>query len=150
MTSIFSASNMANLLETATKSGNFTILLKAIKATELEDTLNSEGSFTIVAPTDDAFAKLPQASSDALFENISKLKRILLYHVVMGNVQAEDLAEIDEAPTMEGSIIAIKQSAGKMHINDALVTQTDIIADNGVIHTIDTVLMPAILEHEYD
>lgn len=141
---------MANLLETATKSGNFTILLKAIKATELEDTLNSEGSFTIVAPTDDAFAKLPQASSDALFENIPKLKRILLYHVVMGNVQAEDLAEIDEAPTMEGSIIAIKRSAGKIHINDALVTQTDIIADNGVIHTIDTVLMPAILEHEYD
>jgi uncharacterized surface protein with fasciclin (FAS1) repeats len=141
---------MANLLETATKSGDFTILLKAIKATELEDTLNSEGSFTIVAPTDDAFAKLPQASSDALFENIPKLKRILLYHVVMGDVRAEDLAEIDEAPTMEGSIIAIKRSTGKIHINDAQVTQTDIIADNGVIHTIDTVLMPAILEHEYD
>ena len=141
---------MANLLETATKSGNFTILLKAIKATELEDTLNSEGSFTIVAPTDDAFAKLPPAASDALFENLPKLKRIILYHVVMGNVQAEDLAEIDEAPTMEGSIIAIKRSTGKVHINDALVTQTDILADNGVLHTIDTVLMPAILEHEYD
>jgi uncharacterized surface protein with fasciclin (FAS1) repeats len=141
---------MATLLETASKSGDFKMLLKAIQATELEDTLNSEGSFTIVAPTDEAFEKLPSADRDALFENIPKLKRIVLYHVVMGNVQAEDFAEIDEAPTMEGSIIAIKRANGQVHVNDALVTQTDILADNGVIHTIDTVLMPAILEHEYD
>ncbi len=141
---------MANLLETASKSGNFNTLLTAIKATELEETLDSEGSFTIVAPTDAAFEKLPSADREALFANIPKLKRIVLYHVVMGNVQSDDLAEIDEAPTMEGSIIAIKRADGKVHINDALVTQTDIIADNGVIHTIDTVLMPAILEHEYE
>ena len=141
---------MANLLETAAKSGDFKILLKAIKATELEDTLNSEGSFTIVAPTDAAFEKLPSADRDALFANIPKLKRIVLYHVIMGNVQAEDFAEIDEAPTVEGSIVAIKRADGKVHVNDGLVTQADIIADNGVIHTIDTVLMPAILEHEYD
>lgn len=141
---------MANILETANKSGDFTILLKAIKATELEDTLNSEGSFTIVAPTDDAFAKLPPADRDDLFANIPKLKRIVLYHAVLGNVQSDDLAEIDEAPTVEGSVIAIKRSGGKIHINDALVTQMDILADNGVIHKIDTVLMPAILAHEYD
>jgi uncharacterized surface protein with fasciclin (FAS1) repeats len=130
---------MANILETATKSGDFTTLLKAIKATELEDTLNSEGSFTIVAPTDDAFAKLPAADRDALFANIPKLKRIVLYHAVLGNVQSD-----------EGSVIAIKRAGGKIHINDALVTQMDILADNGVIHKIDTVLMPAILAHEYD
>lgn len=141
---------MANLLETASQSGDFTVLLKAIKATELEDTLNSEGSFTLVAPTDDAFAKLPAADRDALFANIPKLKRIVLYHAVMGNVQSDDLAEIDEAPTVEGSIIAIKRAGGQIRINDALVTQMDILADNGVIHKIDTVLMPAILEHEYD
>jgi uncharacterized surface protein with fasciclin (FAS1) repeats len=141
---------MANILETAAKSGDFSVLLKAIKATELEDTLNSEGSFTVLAPTDDAFAKLPQADRDALFDNIPKLKRIVLYHAVMGNVQSDDLAEIDEAPTVEGSVIAIKRSSGEVHVNDALVTQMDILADNGVIHKIDTVLMPAILAHEYD
>jgi uncharacterized surface protein with fasciclin (FAS1) repeats len=141
---------MANILETAAKSGDFSMLLKAIKATELEDTLNSEGSFTVLAPTDDAFAKLPQADRDALFDNIPKLKRIVLYHAVMGNVQSDDLAEIDEAPTVEGSVIAIKRSSGEVHVNDALVTQMDILADNGVIHKIDTVLMPAILAHEYD
>jgi uncharacterized surface protein with fasciclin (FAS1) repeats len=141
---------MANILEIAAKSGDFTTLLKAIKATELEDTLNSEGSFTIVAPTDDAFTKLPSADRDALFANLPKLKRIVLYHAVLGNVQSDDLAEIDEAPTVEGSVIAIKRADGKIHINDALVTQMDILADNGVIHKIDTVLMPAILAHEYD
>ncbi|AFY92503.1 fasciclin domain-containing protein [Chamaesiphon minutus] len=141
---------MANILETASQSGDFTVLLKAIKATELEDTLNSEGSFTVLAPTDDAFAKLPQAERDALFDNLPKLKRIVLYHAVMGNVQSDDLAEINEAPTVEGSVLAIKRGEGKIHINDALVTQMDILADNGVIHKIDTVLMPAILEHEYD
>jgi uncharacterized surface protein with fasciclin (FAS1) repeats len=141
---------MANILETATESGDFTTLLKAIKATELEDTLNSEGSFTIVAPTDEAFAKLPPADVDALFANLPKLKRIVLYHAVMGDVRSDDLAEIDEAPTIEGSVIAIKRADGKIHINDALVTQMDILADNGVIHKIDTVLMPAILAHEYD
>jgi uncharacterized surface protein with fasciclin (FAS1) repeats len=141
---------MANILEIATKSGDFTTLLKAIKATELEDTLNSEGSFTIVAPTDDAFAKLSSADRDDLFANIPKLKRIVLYHAVLGNIQSDDLAEIDEAPTVEGSVIAIKRAGGKIHINDALVTQMDILADNGVIHKIDTVLMPAILAHEYD
>jgi uncharacterized surface protein with fasciclin (FAS1) repeats len=141
---------MANLLETASQSGDFTVLLKAINTAGLEDTLDSEGSFTIVAPTDDAFARLPQGSIDELLQNIPKLKRVLLYHVVMGDVRSDDLAEIDEAPTVEGSIVAIHRSAGEIRINDALVTQSDIIADNGVIHKIDTVLMPAILEHEYD
>jgi uncharacterized surface protein with fasciclin (FAS1) repeats len=141
---------MANILETATRSGDFTALLKAIKATELEDTLNSEGSFTIVAPTDEAFAKLPPADVDALFANLPKLKRIVLYHAMLGDVRSDDLAEIDEAPTVEGSVIVIKRADGKIHINDALVTQMDILADNGVIHKIDTVLMPAILAHEYD
>jgi uncharacterized surface protein with fasciclin (FAS1) repeats len=125
-------------------------LLKAIQATELEDTLNSEGSLTIVAPTDEAFAKLTPESRDELFANLPKLKRVVLYHVILGDVRAEDLAEINEAPTMEGSIVAILRSAGETKINDARIIQSDLIADNGVIHKIDTVLMPAILEHEYD
>jgi uncharacterized surface protein with fasciclin (FAS1) repeats len=141
---------MANLLEIIAQSGDFTVLSKAIKAAELEDTLNSEGSLTIVAPTDEAFAKLTPESRDALFNNISKLKRIVLYHVISGDVRAEDFAEIAEAPTVEGSIVAIHRSAGETQINDARVTQTDLIADNGVLHKIDTVLMPGILEHEYD
>jgi uncharacterized surface protein with fasciclin (FAS1) repeats len=141
---------MANILETASQSGDFTVLLKAIKETELEDTLNSEGSFTIFAPTDDAFAKLSPAERDGLFDNLPKLKRVVLYHAVLGNVQSDDLAEIDEAPTVEGSVLAIKRAGGEIRINDALVTQMDILADNGVVHKIDTMLMPAILAHEYD
>lgn len=141
---------MASLLEIAEKSGEFTTLLKAINVAELEGILNGEGSLTILAPTDDAFDRLPTATRESLFDNIPKLKRILLYHVISGDVRAEDLAEIDEAPTVEGSIVAIHQEAGKTHVNDALVTAVDTIADNGVIHKIDTVLMPAIIEHEYD
>ncbi len=141
---------MANLLETAAKSGNFSVLLKVIKTAELEDTLNGEGSWTLLAPTDAAFDRLPAAERDALFANIPKLKRVLLYHVVMGDVRAEDLAEIAEAPTVEGSIVAIHSTPAETRINDALVTAVDTIADNGVLHQIDTVLMPGILEHEYD
>jgi uncharacterized surface protein with fasciclin (FAS1) repeats len=141
---------MANLLETAAKSGNFSVLLKAIKTAKLEDTLNGEGSWTLLAPTDAAFDRLPAAESAALFANLPKLKRVLLYHVVMGDVRAEDLAEINEAPTVEGSIVAIHSTPTETRVNDALVTAVDTIADNGVLHQIDTVLMPGILEHEYD
>jgi uncharacterized surface protein with fasciclin (FAS1) repeats len=141
---------MANLLETASTAGEFSTLLQAIDLAELAPTLNAEGSYTLLAPTDAAFAKLPAADRDALLENIPKLKRVLLYHVIPGDVRAEDLIEIDEAPTAEGSIVAIQHSPDRIRVNDAIVTSIDTIADNGVIHAIDTVLMPGILEGEYN
>jgi uncharacterized surface protein with fasciclin (FAS1) repeats len=141
---------MSNLLEKASQSGDLTLLLKAIHLAELTDTLNSEGSFTILAPTDTAFGQWPQEEIDSLFENIPKLKRVLLYHVLFGDVRSDDLAEIEEAPTMEGSIVAIDHSEEKIHVNDAQVTELDLLASNGVIHKISAVLVPTIASHEYD
>jgi uncharacterized surface protein with fasciclin (FAS1) repeats len=141
---------MSNLLEIASKSSDLTLLSKGIQLAELTGTLNSEGSFTILAPTDDAFRQLPPEELDALFENVPKLKRILLYHVLFGDVRSDDLIEIEEAPTMEGSIIAVDHLDGKVHVNDAQVTELDLLASNGVIHKIDAVLIPMIASHEYD
>jgi uncharacterized surface protein with fasciclin (FAS1) repeats len=141
---------MSHLLETASKSSDLTLLSKGIQLAELTEILNSEGSFTILAPTDDAFRQLPPEELDSLFENVPKLKRILLYHVLFGDVRSDDLMEIDEAPTVEGSIIAINHLEGKIHVNDAQVIELDLLADNGVLHKIDTVLIPTIASHEYD
>lgn len=141
---------MSNLLEKASESNDLTLLLKGIQLAELTDTLNSEGSFTILAPTDSVFRQLPPEELDSLFENIPKLKRVLLYHVLFGDVRSDDLMEIDEAPTVEGSIIAIDHLDGKIHVNEAQVTELDLLADNGVIHKIDAILIPAIASHEYD
>jgi uncharacterized surface protein with fasciclin (FAS1) repeats len=99
----------------------------------------------VLAPTDDAFAKLPAGTLDALLQDIPKLQKLLSYHVLYGDVRAEDLAQIDEAPTVEGSVVAVEQTDGSVKINEATVLTTDILADNGVIHAIDTVLMPAIM-----
>jgi uncharacterized surface protein with fasciclin (FAS1) repeats len=135
---------MANLLETASEAGQFKTLLQAIESAGLTDTLNAEGPFTILAPSDQAFAQLPEGELDSLKQNVSKLKQVLFYHVLFGDVRAEDLAQIHEAPTVEGSIVVVEQSDG-IKVNDARVTQTDILVDNGVIHVIDTVLIPTIL-----
>jgi uncharacterized surface protein with fasciclin (FAS1) repeats len=142
--------NLPNLLETVSNAGDLTLLLKGIHLAELTDTLNSEGSFTILAPTDEVFRQLPQEELDSLFENIPKLKRVLLYHVLFGDVRSDDLIEIEEAPTVEGSIIAIDHLEGKIHVNDAQVTELDLLASNGAIHKISAVLMPTIASHEYD
>jgi uncharacterized surface protein with fasciclin (FAS1) repeats len=141
---------MANLLETLSNAGEFTILLKAIHVAGLEEILNSEGSFSLFAPTDEIFAQWPQEELDLLLQNIPKLKRVLLYHVVFGDVRSDDLTQIDEAPSVEGSILDIYHSEEQIRVNDALVTELDLIADNGVIHKISAVLMPAIIAHEYD
>jgi uncharacterized surface protein with fasciclin (FAS1) repeats len=141
---------MSDLLEVASQSGDLTVLLKAIRTAELEKTLRGEGSFTLLAPTDDVFAEWPPEELNALLENIPKLKRILLYHVLFGDVRSDDFAEIDEAPTVEGSIVAIEHSDGKILVNDAQVTKLDLLASNGVIHKINTVLIPTIASHEYD
>lgn len=140
---------MANLIETATQAGNFTTLVQAIETAQLTDVLNSPGPYTILAPTDEAFAQLPQEILEHLNQDPHKLQRILSYHVLQGDVRSDDLAEIDEAPTMEGSVVAVERDDNHgVHINQATVTEMDILTDNGVIHAIDTVLMPALVAVE--
>jgi uncharacterized surface protein with fasciclin (FAS1) repeats len=134
---------MANLLQTATQAGSFTTLLKWVEMTDLADTLNSEGPFTLLAPPDAAFAALPQDRMEQLMQDLPLLKRVLCYHVLFGDVRSEDLAETEEAETFEGSIVAIDHTNG-IKVNQATVTQADILTDNGVIHEIDAVLIPTI------
>lgn len=137
---------MSNLVETAIKAGNFNTLIKVLKATKLdEEILTTPGSYTVFAPTDDAFAKLPEGTLESLLQDIPKLKKIVAYHLAFGDVRSDDLAQIDEAPTVEGSVLAIESADGKIKVNDANVIKTDVLADNGVIHVIDAVLMPAMV-----
>jgi uncharacterized surface protein with fasciclin (FAS1) repeats len=139
---------MADLLETASNAGTFNTLLKAVEATELVETFKTPGPYTVFAPTDEAFAQLPEGTLESLLQNIPKLKRIVAYHVAFGDVRAEDLMQIEEAETMEGSIVAIESSDDGIKANDAKVVKTDILADNGVIHVIDAVLIPALVASE--
>ncbi|MBC1236891.1 fasciclin domain-containing protein [Nostoc sp. 2RC] len=136
---------MADLVETAIAAKNFNTLIKAVKAVDLIETLKSPGSLTVFAPTDEAFANLPEGTLDSLLQDIPKLKKIVAYHVASGDVRSDDLAQIHEAETLEGSIVAIESVNGKIKVNSANVIKTDILADNGVIHIIDAVLMPAIV-----
>jgi uncharacterized surface protein with fasciclin (FAS1) repeats len=138
---------MADLVETTEQAG-FKTLARVIAAAELAEILKSPGPYTVFAPTDEAFGKLPSGTLSALLEDIPKLKRIVSYHVTFGDVRAEDLMEIAEAETVEGSIVAIESSDGTIKVNDAQVLQSDILTDNGVIHVIDTVLIPALVAAE--
>ncbi|MBW4674838.1 MAG: fasciclin domain-containing protein [Desmonostoc geniculatum HA4340-LM1] len=133
---------MANIIDTATNNGSFKTLVAAIEAAGLIDTLKGDGPFTVFAPTDAAFNKLPAGTVDALLKDIPKLKKILTYHVVSGKVLAADVAKLKTAKTVEGSDVKIDASNG-VKINDAKVATADVAADNGVIHVIDTVLIPA-------
>ena len=135
---------MADIVETAVNAGTFNTLVKAVEATELLEILKSPGPYTVFAPTDEAFNNLPEGTLDALLQDIPKLKRIVLYHVAFGDVRAEDLMQIEEAATVEGSIVAIESGEG-IKVNDANVLKTDILTDNGVIHVIDGVLIPALV-----
>jgi uncharacterized surface protein with fasciclin (FAS1) repeats len=121
--------------------------VKAVEAAGLVDILKSPGPYTVFAPTDEAFAKLPNGELDSLLQDIPKLKRILTYHVAFGDVRAEDLKQNDEVPTFEGSIVAIDSSDG-IKVNDAKVITPDILTDNGVIHVIDSVLIPTMVVAE--
>lgn len=138
---------MADIVETAVNAGTFNTLIKAVEATELVEILKSPGPYTVFAPTDEAFNNLPSGTLDALLQDNHKLKRIVLYHVAFGDVRAEDLMQIDEAETVEGSIVAIESSNG-LKVNDANILKTDILTDNGVIHVIDTVLIPGLVAAE--
>jgi uncharacterized surface protein with fasciclin (FAS1) repeats len=135
----------ADIVDTAVAAGKFSILAKALEAAGLIDALKGEGPFTVFAPTDDAFAKLPAGTIEMLLrpENKEKLKSILLYHVVSGKVLATDVVKLNGkmVPTLEGSRISVCTANG-VRVDDSNVTKTDILASNGVIHVIDTVLMP--------
>lgn len=134
--------HLANIVDTAINAGSFNTLVAAVKAAGLVDTLKGAGPFTVFAPTDDAFAKLPAGTVDSLLKDLPKLKKILTYHVVSGKVMAADVVKLKSATTVEGSDVKIDASKG-VKINDSTVTTPDVATDNGVIHIIDTVLIPA-------
>jgi uncharacterized surface protein with fasciclin (FAS1) repeats len=133
-----------DIIETAIASGKFETLVTAIKAADLVETLQGKGPFTVFAPTDEAFAKLPEAVLNDLLkpENKNKLQGILTYHVVPGNVMAADVVKMNEATTVNGQVIQIQASEGGVMIDNASVVKTDIVCTNGVIHVIDAVILP--------
>jgi len=130
------------IVDIAVADGRFQTLVAALQAADLVGALSGEGPFTVFAPTDDAFAKLPDGTVEALLEDIPALTDILLYHVVSGAVLAEDVVMLDSAETLLGESVAIRVEGGMVYVNDAQVVITDIVADNGVIHVIDSVLLP--------
>ena len=135
----------ADIVDTAVAAGSFKTLVAAVKAAGLVDTLKGAGPFTLFAPTDEAFAKLPAGTLDMLLkpENKAKLAGILTYHVVAGKVMAADVVKVKSAKSVQGGLIKVRVAGGKVMLNGtAKVAKTDIAADNGVIHVIDTVIMP--------
>ena len=133
-----------DIVDTAVADGRFQTLVAAVTAAGLVDTLKGEGPFTVFAPTDDAFAKLPAGTVESLLlpENKQALTDILLYHVVSGSVLAADVINLESAPTVLGKDVAIKVDMGNVYVNDAQVIITDIQTSNGVIHVIDSVILP--------
>lgn len=136
------AAPAADIVDTAVSAGSFNTLVKAVQAAGLAQTLKGPGPFTVFAPTDEAFAKLPAGSLEALLANPEKLKQVLTYHVVAGKVMASDVVKLKEAKTVQGSAAKVRVSDGNVYIDNARVVKTDIVCDNGVIHVIDTVIMP--------
>lgn len=129
-----------DIVDTAVAAGNFKTLATALGAADLVGTLKGKGPFTVFAPTDEAFAKIPKADLDALLKDKKKLTAVLTYHVVAGKVMAADV-KAGKVKTVQGSEVTISTTGGVM-VNNAKVIKTDIAADNGVIHVIDTVIMP--------
>lgn len=136
------AAAKADIVDTAVANGHFKVLAQALTAAGLVDTLKGTGPFTVFAPTDEAFAKLPKGAVDALLKDKKKLTAVLTYHVVAGKVMAADVVKLKTAKTVNGATVAIAVKGKEVTVNDAKVTATDIEASNGVIHVIDTVLMP--------
>ena len=133
---------MKTIIETALDAGKFTTLLSALKAASLTETLRGAGPFTVFAPTDDAFRKLPPGALDALLKNVSKLKSVLTYHVVPGSLAAKDIKSGD-IKTVEGTALVAGVHGNDVTVNGAKIVQADIAASNGVIHVIDAIIMPA-------
>ncbi|MFO8006989.1 MAG: fasciclin domain-containing protein [Candidatus Brocadiia bacterium] len=133
-----------DIVDTAVAAGQFDTLVAAVKAAGLVETLKGDGPFTVFAPTDEAFGKLPEGTVEDLLEpeSKSKLQDILTYHVVSGSVMAADVVELDSADTVQGGSLSIEVSDGTVMVDGARVVQTDIECSNGVIHVIDSVMMP--------
>jgi uncharacterized surface protein with fasciclin (FAS1) repeats len=131
-----------DIVETAVAAGSFKTLVAAVEAAGLVETLKSKGPFTVFAPTDAAFAKLPAGTVEALLKDKAKLSAILTYHVVPGDVRAADAMKLASAKTVNGQSLSIKASNGSVMIDNAKVVQTDIVTTNGVIHVIDSVVLP--------
>jgi uncharacterized surface protein with fasciclin (FAS1) repeats len=136
--------NNKDIVDTAMAAGSFKTLAKALRAADLVETLKGEGPFTVFAPTDEAFAKLPAGTLNDLLkpENKQKLQRILSYHVVPGRVSSTDVVKLRTAKAVSGDTIDITASDGTVRVDSARVVKTDIAASNGVIHVIDTVIIP--------
>jgi uncharacterized surface protein with fasciclin (FAS1) repeats len=130
-----------DIVDTAVAAGNFTTLVSAVQAAGLVETLKGEGPFTVFAPTDAAFAKLPKGTVEGLLKDKAKLTAVLTYHVVPGKVMSSDLKNGMMVKTVQGENLTINTTMGPM-VNDAKIVQADIVTKNGVIHAIDAVLMP--------
>lgn len=135
------SSQAADIVDTAKSAGTFNTLVAAVQAAGLVDTLKGAGPFTVFAPTDAAFAKIPKAKLDALLKDKAALTTVLTYHVVPGAVMAADVKP-GKVKTVEGSSFMVSMKGDKLAVDKAQVVKTDIAADNGVIHVIDTVIMP--------
>ena len=133
------------IVDVAVSAGSFQTLVAAVKAAGLVETLSGEGPFTVFAPTDEAFAKLPEGTVESLLkpENKDRLVAVLTYHVVPGKVMAADVVELDSAKTVQGQKVTIRTADGKVMVDGANVVKTDIAASNGVIHVIDRVILPS-------
>jgi len=136
------AAQAKDIVDTAVAAGNFKTLATALQAAGLVDTLKGPGPFTVFAPTDAAFAKIPQADLDALLKDKAKLTAVLTYHVVPGKVMAADVVKLTSAKTVNGQSVKVAVNGGKVTVDGANVVKTDIVASNGVIHVIDAVILP--------
>ena len=143
-TSVSALASGKDIVDTAVEAGEFKTLAAALTAAGLVDTLKGAGPFTVFAPTDEAFAKLPAGTVENLLkpENKQQLTDILTYHVVAGKVMAADVAGLDEAKSVNGKMIDVEAAGGSVKVNGATVTTADVAASNGVIHVIDTVILP--------
>jgi len=140
-TSTHRAAPAKNIVDTTIEAGNFTTLAAGLKAAGLTDILSKKGPFTVFAPTDEAFKKLPAGAMDALLKDTAKLKGVLTYHVIVGHVSAKDM-KTGDVMTMQGSPLTAVVAPSDVQVNGAHVRRADLVATNGVIHAIDTVIMP--------
>jgi uncharacterized surface protein with fasciclin (FAS1) repeats len=140
-TLIATSASAKDIVDTAVSAGQFNTLASALQAAGLVDTLKGPGPFTVFAPTDQAFAKIPKAELDALLKDKAKLTAVLTYHVVPGKVMAKDV-KAGPLKSVEGSAITVAATGNTVMVDNATVTKTDIPADNGVIHVIDSVILP--------
>ena len=133
---------MSSIVETLVNDGRFDTFVSAIQASNLADTLNGVGPFTVFAPTDDAFAGLPEGTVDRIMDDIPSLTRVVTYHIVPGQLASDDVVTQESIKTVQGNDVRVRRMDGRAFVDDAMIVDTDLRADNGVIHGIDAVLLP--------